>query len=64
MLLRVSGLVLIASVLTGCASVVKGVNQSVSVRTMPVTGTSCRLSNSKCVWCVPETPGSVLVHRL
>jgi hypothetical protein len=51
---------------TGCASIVNGTNQPVSVETkaqgVAVTGASCKLSNDKGVWYV-TTPGSVTVHR-
>ena len=55
-----------ALLLTGCASVVNGHNQSVSVTTKSkgdeVSGAKCSLSNDKGVWYV-TTPGSVAVHR-
>ncbi|MGD9107627.1 MAG: hypothetical protein PVI75_00450 [Gammaproteobacteria bacterium] len=49
--------------LSGCASVVNGVNQSVSVSTPPTKAATCALSNSKGKWFVNKTPGSVVVHR-
>ena len=49
--------------LSGCASIVSGVNQSVSVDTPPVEGAKCSLQNSKGKWFVPKTPGSVTVQR-
>lgn len=49
--------------LTGCASIVNGVNQSVSIVTPPVNGAICKLSNNKGKWFVSHTPGSVTVHR-
>jgi hypothetical protein len=49
--------------LTGCASIVNGVNQSVSVNTSSVTGAICALKNDKGTWFVNSTPGSVTVHR-
>lgn len=52
--------------LGGCASVVNGHNQSVSVQVRhkaePVQGANCSLTNDKGVWFV-ATPGSVSVHR-
>ena len=53
--------------LTGCASIVSGTNQPVSVEThMPdgsqLAGASCKLSNNKGTWFV-TTPGSTTVHR-
>ena len=52
--------------MTGCASVVNGHTQSVSVTTKsrgePVSGAQCSLSNDKGVWYL-TSPGSVSVHR-
>ena len=49
--------------LTGCASIVNGTNQSVSVNTGAVSGASCALENNKGKWYVSNTPGSVVIHR-
>lgn len=50
----------------GCASIVSGQNQSVSVETRaasgPVAGASCKLVNDKGTWYV-TTPGSTVVQR-
>lgn len=50
----------------GCASIVGGVNQSVSVQTRdaegPVAGATCKLENKEGTWFV-TTPGSATVHR-
>jgi hypothetical protein len=53
--------------LTGCASIVNGTNQPVSVEThaadgKQIAGASCKLSNNKGTWFV-TTPGSTTVHR-
>jgi hypothetical protein len=60
------GLVLLSGNLTGCASIVNGTNQIVSVETLhtsgKVAGASCKLENDKGVWYV-TTPGTVTVHR-
>jgi uncharacterized protein YceK len=48
---------------TGCASIVNGQNQPVSVSTGTVKGATCSLENNKGTWFVPYTPGSVTVHR-
>ena len=52
--------------LTGCASIVSGTNQVVSVETMhaaaPLAGAVCKLENDKGVYYV-TTPGTVTVHR-
>lgn len=52
---------------SGCASIVSGHNQSVSVETrskqgQAVTSASCKLSNNKGTWYV-TSPGSVTVSR-
>jgi uncharacterized protein YceK len=62
-LLLLLGLCTLAS---GCASIVSGTNQSISVDThkkgVPVVAANCKLTNDKGVWYV-ATPGSVTVHR-
>jgi hypothetical protein len=51
---------------SGCASIVSGHNQSVSVETrhsgQSITGANCTLTNNKGTWFV-TSPGSVTVHR-
>lgn len=51
---------------SGCASIVNGSNQSLSVqardKARSVKNASCELSNDKGTWYV-NTPGSVTVHR-
>lgn len=53
-------------VLPGCASIVSGHNQSVSVETRhkgaAIAGANCKLSNDKGAWFV-TTPGSTVVRR-
>ena len=61
------GLLLCSSAwLGGCASIVNGQNQSVSVEarneTGAVAGVNCKLSNNKGTWFV-TTPGSTTVQR-
>lgn len=55
-----------ASLLTGCASIVSGTSQIVSVETMQATGqvagATCKLENDKGVYYV-TTPGTVTVRR-
>jgi hypothetical protein len=63
-LLVAGGLV---SLLSGCASIVSGTSQSLSVEARtesgtPVVGANCKLENPKGVWFV-TTPGSVTIHR-
>jgi hypothetical protein len=54
------------SSLTGCASIVSGTSQVVSVETLhssgAVAGATCKLQNDKGVYYV-TTPGTVTVHR-
>jgi hypothetical protein len=51
---------------TGCASIVHGTNQSLSVETRnkadQVVGADCKLSNDKGTWHV-TSPGSATIHR-
>lgn len=51
---------------SGCASIVNGSNQSISVETRDqarmVKNATCKLTNDKGTWYV-DTPGSVIVHR-
>jgi uncharacterized protein YceK len=49
--------------LAGCASIVNGTHQNVSVDTGKVTGARCTLSNNKGKWYIPSTPGSTVVNR-
>lgn len=62
----IAGIISMTCLATGCASIVSGTNQSLSVETrikgVPVPNSSCKLSNDKGVWFV-TTPGSVTVHR-
>ncbi|TQK04758.1 hypothetical protein [Herbaspirillum sp. SJZ107] len=55
-----------AAGLTGCASIVSGTSQVVSVETLHpsgnVAGATCKLENDKGVYYV-TTPGTVTVHR-
>ena len=68
MLNKTTGLLLSVTLLaSGCASIVNGQNQSLSVQTRSkagaqVAGASCKLSNNKGVWFV-TTPGTTTVHR-
>lgn len=49
-------------VFPGCASIVSGTNQSVSVDTPGCEGASCQLTNDKGTWFV-KTPSSVTINR-
>lgn len=66
MSIRLLGMLAAASQIVGCASIVNGQNQSVSIETRSdagvVTGASCKLSNNKGTWYI-TSPGSTIVHR-
>lgn len=49
--------------LTGCASIVSGTRQNITVHNGSVSGAVCTLTNSKGNWLVGNTPHSVFVHR-
>lgn len=63
---RMSLIVVAACLSTGCASIVSGQNQSLSViaknNGTDVTGAKCTLANDKGTW-YATTPGSVTVRR-
>ncbi|MGE3920380.1 MAG: hypothetical protein AB7F64_05470 [Gammaproteobacteria bacterium] len=48
--------------LTGCATVINGVNQAISLTTTP-SGATCNLTNSKGIYKLASTPGTVVVKR-
>lgn len=58
--------VLPLALMSGCASIVDGTNQSLSVETtakgQQISGSECTLTNNKGTWFV-STPGTVTVHR-
>lgn len=60
---RVIPALLLVSVLQGCASIVGGSTQVVSVDTPGCPGARCELVNEKGRFFVPATPGTVSVHR-
>lgn len=66
MTLKIAGCLLAAMGVTGCASIVNGQNQSLSVEArsdgVSVTGAACTLANDKGTWLL-TTPGSVVVQR-
>src|SRR3990167_10878061 len=49
--------------LTGCASIVSGTKQKISVNTGQVKEANCTLENNKGQWYLKNTPGTVTVHR-
>ena len=59
-----SALIVATTVLSsGCASIVNGNHQPVSVDTGNVQNASCSLSNNKGTYFVNNTPGTVTVNR-
>ncbi len=61
--MRLSSLVAVPLLLSGCATIVNGSNQSVTVSTDP-PGASCKLSRQdETLGAVPMTPGSVQVSK-
>lgn len=48
--------------LSGCATIIDGTTQSVSVNTTPEEGASCTLTNSQGTWYL-TSPGSTTVHK-
>ena len=66
MKLKLACIVVLALMASGCASIVTGSNESLSVdaryKTDRVKDASCELDNDKGKWFV-STPGSVTVHR-
>jgi hypothetical protein len=65
--IQLGGALVIIQSLAGCASIVSGTNQPVSVETraengMNVVGANCKLTNNKGTW-FATTPASVTVNR-
>jgi hypothetical protein len=58
----VAAIAALGAALSGCATIVDGSKQSVSVSTSPVQGAACTLKNSEGTWYV-TTPGSTTVHK-
>ncbi len=53
----------VSLLMSSCASMTTGTNQSLSVHTEPHKEAACELSNDKGSWYIPSTPGSVIVNR-
>ena len=47
---------------SGCATIVKGTTQSLSIKTPPVEDAKCTLTNTEGTWYL-TSPGSVVVHK-
>ena len=56
------GMLMSFGLFSGCASIVNGQNQSVSIDTPGCSPANCKLTNDKGTWFV-TTPGSVTVRR-
>lgn len=52
----------LAVMLSGCATIIEGTTQPVSVNTTPEQGAQCTLTNSQGTWYV-TSPGSTTVHK-
>jgi hypothetical protein len=57
-----AGLIALGFAMSGCATIVKGTTQSLSIKTPPVDGAKCTLTNSEGTWFL-TSPGSVVVHK-
>ena len=60
--LIITGMLITSGLFSGCASIVNGQNQSISIDTPGCSPANCRLTNDKGTWFV-TTPGSVTVKR-
>jgi hypothetical protein len=58
----IAAIAALSAALAGCATIVDGSSQSVSVSTTPVQGAACTLTNSEGTWFL-TSPGSVQVHK-
>jgi hypothetical protein len=58
----IAAMAVLGVAISGCATIVDGTKQSVSVSTTPVQGAECTLTNSEGTWFV-TSPGSVEVHK-
>lgn len=61
------GLIALASITSGCATITKDANQNVQIETyskdnQPMSGVKCSASNERGTWAA-TTPGNVYVHR-
>src|SRR5215472_6591915 len=59
---NVAAIAALGVAVSGCATIVDGTKQSVSVSTTPVQGADCTLTNSEGTWYL-TSPGSVEVHK-
>jgi hypothetical protein len=49
--------------LQGCATIIRGTEQKVLVKTEPVSGATCELTNNRGKWHVTGTPQSVAIQK-
>ena len=59
---RLAAVLAAGAVVSGCATIIEGTTQSVSVSTVPEQGAQCTLKNSEGTWFL-TTPGSTTVHK-
>jgi len=59
---RLAAIIVLGFALSGCATIIKGTTQSISLTTPPANGAMCELKNSEGTWYL-TTPGSVVVHK-
>jgi hypothetical protein len=60
---RIISALIFLCILNGCATIVNGTSQRISVETTPIPGASCSLSNDKGKWIIPYTPSYLIIHR-
>ena len=58
----IAAIAVLGAAVSGCATIIDGTKQSVSVSTTPVEGANCTLTNSQGTWFL-TSPGSVEVHK-
>jgi hypothetical protein len=61
--MKVLPIIFLGLLLSSCASITTGSNQSLSVNTEPDNQASCTLTNDKGSWYINNTPGTVTVNR-
>jgi hypothetical protein len=59
---RLAAVAALGVALSGCATIIEGTTQPVSVNTTPVGGAACTLTNSQGTWYL-TSPGSTTVHK-
>lgn len=59
---RLGAVLALGIAVSGCATIIEGTTENISVKTVPADGAQCTLKNSEGTWYV-TTPGSVAVHK-